>query len=417
MEIKRDRYLQELIDRKHNGLIKIVTGLRRCGKSYLLMHIFYNHLIECGTPKDHIITVTLDNLKNEKYLNPHTLLAYLESKITDANQHYIILDEIQLVDNFTGLLNSLLHIENADVYVTGSNSRFLSRDVITEFRGRGDEVHLYPLRFCEYMTAYPGDKYEGWYNYRTYGGLPYILTRKTEEQKIVYLKNLFAETYLIDIINRHNIRNDAELEILLDILSSSVGSLTNPTKICNTFKSVNNTDISDHTVKKYLDALEESFLVTGVKRFDVRGRKYIGSPLKYYFEDVGLRNARLNFRQHEENYLMENIIYNELRARGFSVDVGVVEKFERNSEGKSVRKNFEIDFVATLGSRKYYVQSAFTLSGDEKEKQEKQSLLNISDSFKKIIVVRDYTGVYRDENGIVTIGILDFLLNENSLDL
>ncbi|HJJ39002.1 MAG TPA: ATP-binding protein, partial [Methanocorpusculum sp.] len=415
MEIKRDRYLNELILRKHNTMIKIVTGIRRCGKSYLLFTLFYRHLIETGTNPDHIITMNLEDMDNIQYRSPEKLLAYIKSRITDSGWHYILLDEVQKIPDFEELLNTLCRIPNIDTYVTGSNSKFLSHDVITEFRGRGDEVHLFPLSFREYMSVSGKDRYQSYEEYFKYGGMPYLCLCGTEQQKTQYLESLFRETYILDILERNKFRNTEDLENLIDILSSSVGSLTNPKRIADTFQSVLHTTVSQITVKKYLDALEDAFLIKGVKRFDVRGRKYIGSPLKYYFEDIGLRNVRLNYRQQEENYIMENIIYNELRVRGYSVDVGVVEKTERDSTGKVVRKKLEIDFVANQGSRKYYIQSAFALSGDEKEHQEKKSLLNTDDSFKKIIVTKDYAKIKRDENGILTIGIMDFLLDENSL--
>jgi len=415
MEIQRDRYLQELILRKHNGSIKVITGIRRVGKSYLLNSIFYNYLLENGVDEKHIIKIAFDNPKFEEYAAPKTLLAYIESCICDKEMYYILLDEVQLLENFEKVLNGLLYLENVDVYVTGSNSKFLSRDVITEFRGRGDEVHVYPLTFSEFMSVYSGDKYDGWKEYITYGGLPAVVLRSSYPQKSKYLLDLFKETYLKDIIARSKIKNTAEFETLIDILSSSIGSLTNPRRITNTFQSVEKTSISAVTIKSYLDALEDAFLIVPVKRFDVRGRNYIGSPLKYYFEDVGLRNARLNFRQQEEMYLMENIIYNELRVRGFTVDVGVVEKRE-SVNGNSVRKYYEIDFVANLGSARYYIQSALSTEIPEKAVQEKKSLQNTGDNFKKIIVVKDYIMLKRDIDGITTMNIFDFLLNEDSLN-
>ena len=417
MEIKRDRYLTELIERKHNTLIKIVTGIRRCGKSYLLFTLFYRHLIETGTKPDHIITLNLEDLENKQYHNPETLLAFIKNRITDQEQYYILLDEVQLISDFEALLNSLSHITNADIYVTGSNSKFLSHDVITEFRGRGDEIHLFPLSFAEFMSVSEKDRYQSYDDYFKYGGMPFICTLKTEQQKSRYLNSLFLETYFIDILERNKFQDTAKLENLIDILSSSIGSLTNPKRIADTFQSTLHVSISETTVKKYLDALENAFLIKGVKRYDIRGRKYIGTPLKYYFEDIGLRNVRLNYRQQEENYIMENIIYNELRVRGFLVDVGVVERAERDSTGTVVRKHLEIDFVANMGSKRYYIQSAFTLAGDAKEAQEKKSLLNVNDCFKKVIITKDYAKRKRDENGILTIGIIDFLLDEHSLDL
>ena len=416
MEIKRDRYLQALIDRKHNRMIKIVTGIRRCGKSYLLFTLFYRHLIETGIRPDHIITMNMEGQENLQYRDPAKLLSYVKSRITDSDQYYILLDEVQRITAFEDLLATLNLIQNADVYVTGSNSKFLSHDVITEFRGRGDEVHLYPLSFAEYLSASDKDRYQSYEDYFKYGGMPYLCTCKSDKQKIQYLESLFKETYIIDIVERNKIRNTLYLEHLIDILSSSIGSLTNPKRIADTFNSEIHQAVSQTTLAKYLQALEDAYLIKGVKRFDIRGRKYISSPMKYYFEDIGLRNVRLNFRQDEETYIMENIIYNELRCRGYAVDIGVVEINERNSEGTQIRKSLEIDFVANLGSRKYYIQSAFSLSGAEKEHQEKRSLLHVDDSFKKVIITKDYVKNKRDEKGILTIGILDFLLDESSLD-
>ena len=417
MRINRDIYLNRLIHREKNGLIKIVTGVRRCGKSYLLFNIFHDYLLDEGIPEDHIIEVALDDRSNKELRDPDNMLAYIKSRITDRDTYYIILDEVQLLGEFEDVLNSLLHIRNADVYVTGSNSRFLSSDVITEFRGRGDEIRMYPLSFGEYSSVYPGSADEAWDDYITYGGLPLILSRETDEEKAEYLINLFQKVYLSDIIDRHKIRNQEELDELVDILASAVGSLTNPLKLSKTFKSVKNKTISDKTLKKYMDYLMDVFLVSKAVRFDIKGRKYIGSPSKFYFEDVGLRNARLNFRQTEENHLMENIIYNELRFRGYRVDIGLVEQFSKNSENKTQKKQLEIDFVATKGSEKYYIQSAFSMPTDEKREQEERPLNAIGDSFKKIIVVKDHIKARRNETGIVTIGIRNFLLNENSLAL
>jgi len=417
MDIKRDRYLKDLINRMHNGMIKVVTGIRRCGKSYLLFNIFKNYLINQGVSDSHIITIELDQRKNKKYRDPDAILDYIESLITDDDQYYIILDEVQMLQEFEEVLNSLLHIKNADIYVTGSNSKFLSKDVITEFRGRGDEIHIYPLTFKEFMEAYEGDVYRGWAEYVVYGGLPLTVTMKTEEQKINYLTNLFKETYLKDIIERHNIEKTQELEDLVNILASSIGSLTNPPKIEATFRSAIQSTISLNTLRQYIEYLEDAFIINKASRYNVKGRRYIGSPLKYYFEDVGLRNARLGFRQVEETHLMENVIYNELRSRGYNVDVGVVEKREINEEGKNEKKQLEIDFVANLGSKRYYIQSAFSMPTEEKRIQEKASLINVNDSFKKIIVVKDVVNISRDENGITTMSIYDFLLKENSLEL
>ena len=417
MDIKRDKYLNDLINRMHNGMIKVVTGIRRCGKSYLLFHIFKNYLLEKGIPESHMIMIELDQRKNKKYRDPDAILDYIESLISDDEPYYIILDEVQMLNEFEEVLNSLLHISNVDVYVTGSNSKFLSKDVITEFRGRGDEIHIYPLTFKEFMEAYEGDIYHGWAEYVVYGGLPLTVTMKTEEQKIHYLTNLFQETYLKDIMERHRIEKTQELEDLVNILASAIGSLTNPPKIEATFKSVIQSTISLNTIRQYLEYLEDAFIINKANRYDVKGRKYIGTPLKYYFEDVGLRNARLGFRQIEETHLMENIIYNELRSRGYSVDVGMVEKRGKDAEGKEYKNQLEIDFVANLGSKRYYVQSAFSMPTEEKRVQEKASLINVNDSFKKIIVVKDVVNVTRDEAGITTMSIYDFLLKENSLEL
>ena len=417
MEIKRDLYLDRLIRRENNGLIKVVTGVRRCGKSYLLFNLFHDYLIEKGVAEDHIIEVALDDRSNKELRDPDQMLAYLKDRIKDKETYYIILDEVQLLSEFEDVLNSLLHIRNADVYVTGSNSKFLSSDVITEFRGRGDEIRMYPLSFREFSSAYPDSEEYAWEDYYTYGGLPLILTRATDEEKAEYLINLFQKVYLSDIIDRHKIRNREELDELVDILASAVGSLTNPLKLSKTFKSVKNKTISDKTLKKYIDYLTDAFLVSKAVRYDIKGRKYIGSPTKFYFEDVGLRNARLNFRQTEENHIMENIIYNELRIRGYRVDVGLVEVFGKNTENKTEKKHLEVDFVATKGSEKYYIQSAFAMPTDEKRKQEERPLNAIGDSFKKIIVVKDNIKPRRDEMGIVTMGIRRFLLNKNSLEL
>ena len=416
MEISRDKYLQELIDRKHNGLVKVVTGIRRVGKSYLLFNLYYRYLINQGVDADHIIRIAFDDRRFAELKNPDALIHHIDSLMTDSKMYYLLFDEVQELDSFESVLNSLLYLENADIYVTGSNSRFLSKDILTEFRGRGDEVHLYPLTFAEFMSVYDGDKYEGWNEYYTFGGLPMVLKRKTWQQKSEYLSQLFTETYLKDIIARNNIKHAGELDTLITVLASAVGSLTNPKRISDTFKTETSSSISPATVKSYLDYLEDAFLIKGVQRYDVKGRRYITTPLKYYFEDVGLRNARLNFRQQEENHIMENIIYNELRKRGYNVDVGVVDKQEKQADGKYIRKQYEVDFIVNQGSLRYYIQSAFSLSDDEKVRQEKMSLLNIDDSFKKIIVVKGPAMLKRDNDGVVTMSIFDFLLNENSLD-
>ena len=410
--IERDDYLNKLISRRENGMVKIITGIRRCGKSFMLDPIFKNYLLESGTKEDHIIKIDLDNIENEKYLDPHELNNYVKSKIKDNNMYYVLIDEIQKVRNFEAVLNGFLSQRNLDVYVIGSNSKFLSSDIITEFRGRGDEVRIFPLSFLEFFSAYKGDKESAWNEYLTYGGMPLILNQKTDEQKSKYLTNLFELTYKRDIIERNTIAKVDVLDSLINILSSSVGSLTNPQKIYNTFISNGVTDLSKNTITSYLDYLLDSFLIEKVERYDVKGKKYIQTPQKYYFADIGLRNARLNFRQQEENHIMENIIYNELLIRGYNVDVGVVEVREGD-----VRKQLEVDFVCNLGNKRYYIQSALNLDTPEKTLQETKSLNNIGDSFKKIIVVKDNIKLWRNEQGIVIMGIYEFLLNKNSLDL
>lgn len=417
MNIARDKYLRDLINRMNNGMIKVVTGIRRSGKSYLLFKLFYEYLLSQGVLESHIIKIELDQRKNRIYRDPDVILDYIETLIEDDKQYYILLDEVQMLNDFEEVLNSLLHISNVDIYVTGSNSKFLSKDVITEFRGRGDEIHVFPLTFKEFMQVYDGDMYRGFADYIVYGGLPLISTMKTETQKVNYLTNLFNETYLKDIIERNHIEKTQELEDLINVLASAIGSLTNPPKIQATFKSSIGSAISINTIRQYIEYLEDAFIISKAQRYNIKGRKYIGTPLKYYFEDIGLRNARLGFRQVEETHLMENIIYNELRYRGYSVDVGVVEKREMSENGKQIRKALEIDFVANLGSQRYYIQSALSMPTPEKQIQEKTSLINVADSFKKIIIVKDIVNVKRDENGIVTMSIYDFLLKENGLDL
>ncbi len=416
MEIKRDIYLNRLMRREKNGLIKIVTGIRRCGKSYLLFNLFHTYLLEKGIQEDHIIEIALDDRSNKELRDPDNMLRYVKERIVDRDTYYIILDEVQLLAEFEDVLNSLLHIRNADIYVTGSNSRFLSSDLVTEFRGRGDEVRIYPLSFREYCSVYAGSVDEAWDDFFTYGGLPLILSRETPEEKADYLMSLFQTVYLSDIVDRHKVRNREELDELVDILASAVGSLTNPLKLANTFKSVKKKAVSDKTLKKYMDYLMDAFLVSKAVRYDIKGRKYIGSPAKFYFEDLGLRNARLNFRQMEENHIMENIIYNELRIRGYHVDVGLVGQFGKTGENKTTKKQLEVDFVATRGSEKYYIQSAFAMTTPEKQAQEERPLNAIGDSFKKIIVVRQPIKIRRNEMGIVTMGIRNFLLDENSLN-
>ena len=417
MEIKRDVYLNKLIRKKKNGLIKVVTGVRRCGKSYLLFRLFHEHLTESGVPADHIIEIALDDRANKELRDPDAILKFIKDNIRDRADYYVILDEIQYLDEFEDVLNSLLHIPNADVYVTGSNSRFLSSDVITQFRGRGDEVRVYPLSFSEFLSAHPGTEDEAWDDYLNYGGLPLILTMDAPEDKAEYLNSLFQKVYLSDIIERHNVRNKAELDELVDVLASAVGSYTNTNKLVRTFKSVKNKTVSDKTIKNYTDYLIDAFLISRADRYDIKGKKYIGKQSKYYFEDIGLRNARLGFRQVEETHLMENIIYNELRVRGYHADVGVVEYFETKADGKRGKKQLEVDFVAAKGSEKYYIQSAFALRNTDKVEQERRGLLDIPDFFRKIIVVGDNIKVRRDEYGITTIGLRNFLLDKDSLKL
>lgn len=417
MEIKRDAYLGKLIRKKKNGLIKVVTGVRRCGKSYLLFHLFHDHLVETGVPRDHIIEVALDDRRNQTLRDPDAMLRFIEERMTDGGDYYVILDEVQYMREFEDVLNTLLHIQNADVYVTGSNSKFLSSDVITEFRGRGDEVHVFPLSFREYCSVYPGTPEEAWDDYVVYGGLPLILSMEGPEDKEEYLTSLFQKVYLSDIVERHKVRNKDELDELVDVLASSAGSYTSLNKLAKTFRSVKGKAISDKTIKSYIDYLVDSFLISKATRYDIKGRKYIGSLAKYYFEDVGLRNARLGFRQVEETHLMENIIYNELRIRGYHADVGIIEISGIGVAGKRTRKQVEVDFVATKGSEKYYIQSAFAMPTPDKIDQERRGLLGIPDSFRKIIVVGGVQKVRRDEDGIATIGLRNFLLDEDSLRL
>lgn len=409
-EIKRDTYLQKLIDRQKNGLIKIITGIRRCGKSYLLDPIYKNYLLSQGVKENHIIKIDLDERKNNKYLNPDVLDEYIRSKIIDKNMYYVILDEIQKVEDFESVLNGFLHIENVDIYVTGSNSKFLSSDIRTEFRGRGDEIRVLPLTFSEFITGYEGNREEAWNEYKTYGGLPRILSQKTNEQKSKYLKDLFERTYLSDIIERHNIQRVDVLDSLVNILASSIGSLTNPKKLSDTFVSSSMKDVSINTITTYINYLLEAFLIEKAERYDVKGKQYISTPSKFYFSDIGLRNARLNFRQQEEDHIMENILYNELLYRGYNVDVGVVEIREKN-----LRKQIEVDFVCNQADKRYYIQSALSLPTREKTLQEERPLMNINDNFKKIIVVKDNIKNWTTEEGITVIGLQEFLLNKESL--
>lgn len=416
MEIKRDRYLNTLISKKHNSLIKVITGMRRCGKSYLLFTLFKEHLLSDGVNEDHIIEIAFDAFENKKYRDPDVLYPYLKEQIKDDAMYYVLLDEVQLLGEFESILNSLIRMKNVDVYVTGSNARFLSKDVITEFRGRGDEVHMYPLSFAEFMSVYPGTKQDGWNEYMLYGGIPLVLEFTTPDQKISFLKSLFEETYISDIVGRHNIRNKAELEELLNILSSAIGSLTNPQKLSATFQTVKKKKISNSTIKRYIDYLCDSFLIDSAIRYDVKGRKYIDTPVKYYFTDMGLRNARLNFRQIEETHSMENIIFNELKMRGFNVDVGVIMQYETNEKGANIRKQLEIDFVCNQGSKRYYIQSAYAIPDQAKMEQEQRSLMLTGDFFKRMIITKDTPAPYYNESGVLIMSVYDFLLNENSLD-
>lgn len=417
MEIKRDYYLNKLIAKKHNGLIKVITGIRRCGKSYLLFTLFKNHLTESGVADDHIIEIPFDSFENKKYRDPEILYPYVKEQIADGGMYYILLDEVQLLDEFESVLNGFMRMKNVDVYVTGSNARFLSKDIITEFRGRGDELHIQPLSFAEFMSVYDGNKYDGWNEYVLYGGLPPVVLLRTAEQKIELLKSLFQETYINDIISRHSVKHRDEFEELINILASAIGSLTNPKKLTDTFKSKKNKVISSNTIKSYLDYLCDAYVVSRATRYDIKGKKYIATPQKYYFSDVGIRNACINFRQLEENHTMENVIYNELIARNFNVDVGIITSTGKDNDGKFVRKQLEVDFVCNKGSKRYYIQSAFSIPDREKMEQESNSLLRIDDSFKKIIVVKDLPAPTYTEDGILVISVYDFLLNSNSLDM
>ncbi len=417
MIIQRPLYLQKLISRRHNGMIKIVTGVRRCGKSFLLSTLYAGWLREQGVENDHIITINLEDRRNKNLRDPDALLDYIDSKLTDDTVHYIMIDEIQHVSEFEDVLNSYLNMPNADVYVTGSNARFLSKDVITTFRGRGDEIKLYPLSFSEVFPYMDLQKDRALTTYMLFGGLPQVIQKSSEEEKNEYLKGLFTHTYIKDIKERYGIKNTEMLDELLNILASDIGALTNPTKLTNTFESVKHTKVNRMTLTSYLEYICDSFLVEKASRYDVKGKRYIDSPYKYYFTDCGLRNALLNFRQTEPSHLLENVIYNELRLRGFNVDVGVVPVQLRKEDSSRERKQFEVDFVCNMGSRRYYIQSAYRIPDEEKMKQEEASLRNIDDSFKKIIIVGEDTPVLRNEAGITTIGIYDFLLNENSLDL
>lgn len=429
MEIKRDFYLNKLIQRKHNGFIKVITGIRRCGKSYLLNELFYRYLLESGVPSDHIIRFAFDSAddlerigedlvkmeKKKRNADPAKFMAYIRSKMVGQGRYYLLLDEIQMLDCFEKVLNGYLRKENIDVYVTGSNAKLLSKDIATEFAGRGDEVHMFPLNFAEFMSVYRQDRYVGLSEYMLYGGIPSVILRPTPEEKVAMLNNLFSEIYIKDIVKRNSLRNVSELEDLVNLLSSSIGSLTNPEKLKNSFRSKKHSSITANTIRKYIGYLEDSFLLESASRFDVKGKEYIETPKKYYFSDMGLRNARINFRQYEESHLMENVIYNELCLRGYAVDVGVVPLTERNQEGKTLRKDLEIDFVCRRGLSKCYIQSALTISSEEKRNQETRPLKKTGDSFKKIIITKDMVPMQYDEQGILTMNIYDFLLDANSL--
>ena len=429
MEIKRDRYLSALIDRKGNGLIKVITGIRRCGKSYLLNTIFYHHLITEGVSDDHIIRFAFDSAddlsligeslieleKNDRKVDPEKFMAYIRSQMKDCDTYYLLLDEVQMLDCFESVLNGYLRKDNMDVYVTGSNAKFLSSDIITEFAGRGDEIRMYPLSFAEFMTVYSGDRYEGLTQYMMYGGIPLVVLRHSENDKARTLQNLFDEIYIRDVVKHNKLKKQSELEDLLNILSSAIGSLTNPEKLKNTFRSVKKSRITTVTINKYLKCLEDAFLIESTQRYDIKGKAYIETPKKYYFSDLGLRNARINFRQFEQTHTMENVIYNELKMRGFNVDIGVVPISERDENRKVVRKQLEVDFVCNLGSKRYYIQSAYSLPTAEKQEQELRPLRKIDDSFKKIIVTKDIVPASYDESGVLTLSIYDFLLNPNAL--
>ena len=415
-EIKRDYYLEQLIKREGNGLIKIVTGIRRCGKSYLLRTLFKNHLIENGVDDKHIIEMAFDLFDNIEYRDPKIFYPWAKEQIQDDEKYYFLLDEVQLLDEFVSVLNGLADKKNCDVFVTGSNAKFLSRDIATEFGGRGDEVHMYPLSFSEFMSCYGGNKYDGWNEYITYGGIPLVVSAETDEQKMILLDNLFQETYISDIVKRNKIRNVGEMESLLDVLASAIGALTNPNKLQKTFKSVNNSKITATTITKYIEYLEDAFLIEEANRYDIKGKSYIGTPLKYYFMDMGLRNSRIHYRQMEATHSMENVIYNELRMRGYSVDVGVIPIAEKDKAGKVTRKQLEVDFVCNMGSVRYYIQSAYSLPDETKRIQEIRPFRRIDDSFKKIVITKDIVQPHYDEYGILTINIYDFLLDPHCIE-
>lgn len=415
MVIERNKYLQELVSCRHNGLVKIITGMRRCGKSFLLFRLFRRFLEDNGVANDHIVEMAFDDYAFKEFRNPDKFYAYVKGRIIDDQPYYILLDEVQMLDEFEDVLNGLLHIPNADVYVTGSNAKFLSKDIITEFRGRGYQIHVSPLSFAEFMSVYEGDREDGWNEYLLYGGLPPVVLLKTEEEKVKLLDSLLAETYIIDVVNRNKIKNDSELNDLFKILASGIGGLTNPQRLSNTFQSVKNVSISPATIKKYIECLSDAFLLESCNRYDVKGRKYIGTPLKYYFSDLGIRNALLGFRQQEKTHLMENAVYNELCARGYSVDVGNVEVNTVDEKGTKVRRMLEVDFVCNRGYKRCYIQSALSLPDREKMQQESASLLRINDSFMKYVITGDRIKRYQNDDGIVIMNVLDFLLDEQSV--
>ena len=416
MEIKRDSYLEQLKIRKDNGMIKIITGIRRCGKSFLLFVLFRKYLLESGVDNDHIIEIALDGIENEELRDPKKCYQYIKDAMKDDRKYYLLLDEVQFMPRFEEVLNSLLRISNIDVYVTGSNSKFLSSDIVTEFRGRGDEIRIYPLSFAEFYAAFDGDYEDAWEEYIIYGGLPQVAQFSEERQKAEYLKNIFTNVYIRDVVERNRIQNVDEINTLVDILASAIGAPTNPTKISNTFKSERDINYSNKTISNHIDYLTEAFLISKANRYDIKGRKYVGANLKYYFTDIGLRNARLNFRQQEPTHIMENIVYNELLVRGYNVDVGIVDVFAKNSEGKRVHKQLEVDFVVNQGSQRYYIQVAYDMTSEEKQTQEFNSFRNIPDSFKKIVIVNGTKKPWRNEEGFVIMGMKYFLLNVDSLE-
>lgn len=416
MEIKRDLYLEQLKIRKNNGMVKIITGIRRCGKSFLLFVLFKKYLLENGVDKDHIIEIALDGIENEELRDPKKCFQYIKNEMKDEQMYYLLLDEVQFMPRFEEVLNSLLHIHNIDMYVTGSNSKFLSTDIVTEFRGRGDEIRIYPLSFAEFYTAFGGDYDDAWNEYMIYGGLPQVAQFSEERQKAEYLKNIFTNVYIKDVVERNKIHNVDEINTLIDILASAIGAPTNPTKISNTFKSDRGIIYSNKTISNHIDYLVEAFLISKANRYDIKGRKYVGANLKYYFSDVGLRNARLNFRQQEPTHIMENIVYNELLVRGYNVDVGIVDVMAKNVDGKRVRKQLEVDFVVNQGSQRYYIQVAYDMNSEEKQTQELNPLRNIPDSFKKIIIINGTKKPWRNDEGFVIMGMKYFLLNADSLE-